>query len=164
MTPEVGVIVPALLGVGLLFALGTMARHVLHRMRVGRDFERRASLDGHSSAVLARQGPQAALANRTGLRPRWVYLMVGLGSLGLAVYVLIGAWANFLGSTPWSVNVAWWLVLLLLGAGAFAAVGVTCLVVSHRYHRPPSWARPLLRSTTLTRVDHVRRPLPPLCR
>lgn len=152
---DVAVIVPAIMGVGLLFSVGAVARDVVRRVHGHRLLERRATLDGRSTALVTTHGLPAALRDRSGLRPRRTYAVAGLFACGLAIYGAIGSVGNFVGLTPWSEGVAWVLALLLGVSTAFGVVGAAALLVAVRFERPPAWARRLLTWTPLTVVEHV---------
>ena len=156
MTPEPqsAVVVPAVLGVGLIFTLMTLAYDAVHRLLARRRFERRPEVEGQATGELVTGGWQAAADDQTGLRSRWTYLLVGSACLGMGIYLTIGAWANFFGATWWSENIAWIAVLIQVAALGFGAVGVYSLAIGLRYAHPPIWARPALARTALGRVPH----------
>lgn len=156
MTPEPqsAVVVPAILGVGLLFTLMTLAYDVVHRLLARRRFARRPEVEGHTAGELVIEGWKSAATDPTGLRSRPTYLLLGSACLGMGIYLTIGAWANFFGATWWSENIAWIAVLLQVAAFGFGAVGVYSLAIGLRYGRPPIWARPALARTALGRVPH----------
>jgi hypothetical protein len=152
--PESAVVVPAILGVGLIFTLLTLAYDAIQQLLARRRFERRPEVEGRASGELAIGGRQAAVADRTGLRSQRTYLVVGAICLGLGIYLTIGAWANYFGATPWSENVAWLALLIQVAACGFGAVGVYSLALGVRYGDPPIWARPALARTALGQVQH----------
>lgn len=150
--PDAAVIVPAVLGVGLLFSVGAMVLDVLSRVQGARSMHRRSELEGRATGLAARDGLQSALQDREGLRPRWVYVLAAVATLGIGVYVTIGSVGNFVGLTPWSEGVAWLLVVLVGFAAAFGTVGVASAQMAARYGAPPAWARRVCNRTPLTTV------------
>jgi hypothetical protein len=158
--PDVAVIVPAVLGVGLLFSLGALTRDIIHRFYGRRALDRRAIHDGHAVALVARQGDDAARTDHTGFRPRWVYGVVGLAGMAMSIYLLLGSWGNFHGLTQWAKDVAWVFALFVTASGFFAAIGVTSLSVFVRFRRPPAWTKPLVAHTPLSRYPGPRHQAP----
>ncbi len=153
--PQTAVLVPAILGVGLLFTLG---HNLVQGMRARNRSRRRAEIEGHTSAALVVGGWDSALAERTGMRSRWTYLILGTACMALAIYLAIGAWANFFGATWWSENIAWIAVLIQAASLAFGAAGVYLLTLGLYYRQPPAWARPFIARNLLGRHARISAP------
>ncbi|KGN40707.1 alkaline phosphatase D family protein [Knoellia aerolata] len=160
--PEAAVIVPAILGVGLVFSAGAVVHDTFSRVHGQRWLERIAALNGRATGVTALQGMEGAAQDRGGLRRRRTYAVWGASALGLAIYVAIGAVGNFVGLTPWSEGVAWVLALLLACSAGFGVVGVASLAVAVRFRRPPPWARRVVGLTPMTTVPRSPSPGPRL--
>lgn len=158
--PQQSVVVPIVLGAGLVFTLLMMLQDSLRRHLSQRNYGRRPGVYGTTAARAAQQGIAAAQGQPTGLRSRWLYLLVAVGSMTLGIYLTIGAWANFLGATWWSENIAWLAVVLQTFALLFIGLGAVLLVTAWRYGRPPSWLWPLLASTPLGKRPSGVRPPP----
>ncbi|MCF6734330.1 alkaline phosphatase D family protein [Blastococcus sp. KM273129] len=145
------IFVPAIIGAGILVSAFTLVRDALHgRNRRGRD--RRTSLQGLATAHGVRTGdpPEAALP--AGLRLRVHYLLLALSAGALAVYGARGATKNYTQAAGmFGAGVSWLYALLLLAAGAMAALAITSLVLLVRWPDVPGPVRPLLVSTPLGR-------------
>ena len=150
--PDTAVIVPAILGVGLIFSAGAVVHDAISRVRGRRWLERNATLAGRATGSATVEGMEAAVRDRSGLRRRSAYVCWGASALGLGVYVAIGAAGNFVGLTQWSEGVAWAFAVLLAFAAAFGVLGVASLAIAARFQRPPPWARRLANRTPLTTV------------
>lgn len=150
--PDVAVLVPAILGVGLIFSAGSVIHDAVARVHGRRWLERHATLEGRASGLAALEGLERAIRDQSSLRRRRAYAIWGVCALGLAAYVAIGSLGNFVGLTPWSEGVAWVFVTLLSFAAGFATIGVAILSIAARPERPPPWARRLANRTPLTYV------------
>jgi hypothetical protein len=146
---EVAIFVPAVLGAGVMFSLGLAARDLLRSLRGQRGPGRREIVEGRVAASLARPTTAEPMPVWLGFRPRWLYGPLGVAAVALAVYVTIGAWANFLGVTEWAEYVAWALAMMQVAAMAFSVTGVAALVLFVRWHHPPPWAWSVMLSTRL---------------
>lgn len=153
--PQTAVLVPALLGVGVLF---TVAHNAVQGARARRRHHRRAQIEGRASAALVVSGEREAAAEPSGLRSRFTYLLLGAACLGFGIYLAIGAWANFFGATWWSENIAWIAVLLQTMSLAFGITGVHLLAIGVRYRSPPVWTRPIIARSNIGRNPRDRRP------
>ncbi|HET6968494.1 MAG TPA: alkaline phosphatase D family protein [Ornithinibacter sp.] len=145
---RVGIFVPAVMSVGLLFWIVSESMEVL-RLRARDAGERRTQVAASAVAdqVLGRR--PAAVA---GLRPRGVYLMVSLMLLGGAVYVWIGSLYNFLHPGGYLYGVAW--VFALATGTVVVAVfyGAAALLAFSRWPTPPDWVRGMLLRSRLGAV------------
>ncbi len=148
---EVGVIVPAVLGVGLVFSLLTYLRDVAHRLRGRHVIARRTSLEGDATAGFVLDPDGDADLERRGLRHPAVYALAGVACLTMAGYVVVGAAGNYFGLTEWAMDVAWAWELFLLFSVAFATVGIASLAVAVGWRHPPAWARRVVIATPLAR-------------
>ena len=155
--PVVAVIVPTVLGLGILFSLATVARDAYRSLRGPGWMSRRAGLQGRAAArhAVGRPGghaPAGTDPDLVGRRSRGSYALWGTASCALATYLLLGSWGNYIGWTWFLESIAWiWLVFLAAVAG-FATVGVAALAVAVRWDDPPAWTAPLLARTPLGRI------------
>jgi hypothetical protein len=159
MRAEGAMFVPAVLGIGLLVSLGALMRDAVHRIRGRRWLDRRSSVEGHRSAMLALGGEAAARDDITGRRPRAVYAVAGAVSLALAGYLLVGSYGNYIGWTGWVHTIGWIWYGYLIAVAAFGASGWCLLAIAIRWDRPPPWAHPILARTPFGRLT-VDRPEP----
>lgn len=153
LDPQQSVFVPAVLSLGILISGLTLFRDVLHRLRGRRWLERQASAYGHKTALLVRSSELVARADRSARRSRAVYGAVGVVSLGLATYLLLGSYGNYIGWTGWVKTISWIWLGYLLCIAAFAGLGIACLVVAVRWTAPPTWTHPLLAHTPLSLAE-----------
>ena len=140
------IFVPALMGAGILVSVFTLARDAMHnRYRRGR--ARRVALEAHATAhhVLTGEPPGDAL--RVGIRPRASYLLSGLSTGALAVYVGIGATANYLRPGGYVSGIAWLWALSMATTAALAAVAVACGLATGQWPKLARWQLPLLART-----------------
>ena len=149
MNGEQAVLVPVVLGAGLLFSLATLARDLVHRLRGHRWLDRHRLIEGRTSAALVLGGTRSARTTRWGLRTRPTYAATAIVFLGLATYTVRGSWGNFVGWTWWAEGITWLFCLMLAFGSGFAIVGVTALVLLLRWPQPPTWTRPFLVRTPI---------------
>lgn len=145
------IFVPAIIGAGILVSAFTLVRDAVHgRDRRGRD--RRTALHALATAHGVRTGEASDAALRAGLRLRAHYLLLALSAGALAVYGARGATKNYTQAAGmFGAGVSWLYALLLLAAGALAAVAAVSLVVLARGPGVPGPVRTLLVSTPLGR-------------
>ena len=145
---RVGIFVPAVMSVGLLFWIVSETMEVL-RIRARDAGERRTHV---AASAVADQVLGRRPAVEAGLRPRGVYLMVSLMLLVGAVYVWIGSLYNFLHPGGYLYGIAW--VFALATGTAVVAVfyGVAALLAFARWPRPPAWVRGVLLRSRLGAV------------
>jgi hypothetical protein len=157
------VLVPVVLGAGLLFSLATLARDLVHRARGHRWLDRRRFIEGRATASLVRGGLREARRDQTGLRARWVYRLIAAAFGGFAVYVVRGSWGNFVGWTWWAEGISWLFCVMLAAGFAFGALGATALALALRWDQPPTWTRAVLVRTPMGAVPSpaARRSPPP---
>jgi len=152
---DLAVIVPTVLGLGLLFTLATLVRDAYHRARGPGWMSRRCGVDGRASALWAagRLGPAGSVGeDLEGRRGRSAYRAWGIALCALSGYLLLGSFGNFIGWTFWAENVSWlWLVFLAFTA-VFGFLGVAALTLAIRWDRAPDWVRPVLARTPLGRI------------
>lgn len=137
---RLGVFVPAVMSVGIVFWIVTEVRDLV-RARGRQSRSTRSDVAGLAVAgsVLDRQ-PRVA----PGLRPRAVYLLVGLALTGAAAYVAVGSTANFFRESGYVEGIAW-LLALSIGASFVALVyAYTSFATYLSWLRPPAWARGIL--------------------
>lgn len=150
-----GVIVPTVLGIGILISIAVVLRDVYERLRGPGWMSRRCGRQGCAAAELA-IGPAAAPAAedplRRGVRSRTWYLLVGVALLVVAVWVAAGSWGNYIGWRDWLESIAWLFLVFLAGAAVAGVVGVACLLVAFHAERPPAWVVVLLARTPLGRA------------
>jgi rifampicin phosphotransferase len=159
---ELGVIVPAVLGAGLLFSALTYARDLGHRLRGRHVLARREALAGNATAGLVVDPDGDPELERRDLRPRSAFVAVGLVDLALAGYLTVAATGNYRGLTHWAQDIAWLWGVFLGFALAFAILGVAALGTAVRWSHPPAWARRVIAASPLTRSPvRWHRPHPP---
>jgi membrane-associated phospholipid phosphatase len=143
------------MGAGILVSLFTLARDAVrgHRRRAG---SRRAVLAARAVADHVRTGRRPDAALLAGVRPRVSYVLTALTSGGLALYVGIGATANYANPDGFIHGIAWIWAVSLLAALLFGLTAAAAAVAFVAWPRVPRWERPLLLSTPLG-----QRPPPP---
>lgn len=156
---RVGIFVPAVMSVGLLFWIVSEALEVL-RIQAEDARERRTHV---AASAIADQVLERRPAVVAGLRPRGAYLMVSVMILVGVVYVWVGSLYNFLNPAGYLQGVAWVLALASGTAVVGTFYGVVALVAFARWPRPPSWVRGvLLRSrlgaVPMTEAERAGRP------
>jgi hypothetical protein len=156
---DVAVIVPTVLGLGLLFTLATLARDAYLRARGPGWMSRRCGIDGRASALWAAAGlgPAGSVGeDLEGRRSRRAYRAWGVALSALSGYLALGSFGNFIGWTFWAENVSWlWLVFLAFAA-FFGFLGVAALTLAAQWDHAPDWIRPVLARTPLGRVPDRR--------
>jgi hypothetical protein len=152
MAGDQAILVPVVLGAGLLFSLATLARDVVHRARGRRWLDRRRLIEGRASAALVLDGPGSARSVPAGIRRRGTYLVVAILCLGFSIYTVRGSWGNFVGWTWWAEGISWLFCVMLAAGAGFGAVALASLALAARPGRPPNWTRPLLARSPLGAV------------
>jgi hypothetical protein len=148
--PMLAVIVPTVLGIGLLLSLAVLARDAFERIRGPGWMSRRCGRQGVAAAATAMGvEPSRLPPSEAGLRSRTWYSTVGVALVVLAVYLTVGSWGNYAGWRDWLESIAWILSGFLAAAGAAGVLGVAALLVALRGVRHPAWVRPLLDRTPL---------------
>jgi membrane-associated phospholipid phosphatase len=137
---RLGIFVPAVMSVGLLFWIVSEATELV-RNRGERVREQRARIAG---AAVADEVVGHSSDEPRGLRQRPVYLMIGLTLVVTAAYVVIGSVANFVRPGGYVSDVAWLLALAAGVATVAVGYGATALVVFASWPTPPAWARGVL--------------------
>lgn len=127
------VFIPGALASGFLVSVGLLLGDALRKLRGDGAARRRVALAGAALAEEVRCGAGAGRRSSAGLRPRAVYGVVGLASMGLVAGVAPGAAGNFLAPGGYLSDISWIWAASTLGALAFAAVGVQTLRVA------PEW-------------------------
>jgi hypothetical protein len=152
MIPTLAVIVPTILGIGIVFTIATLIRDACLALRGPGWRSRRCGLQGRAVAIGAVGEPVSqapAEADLEGRRSRKTIALWGSGLVALGIYVALGSLGNYIGLTGWSENVAWLLVALLFTASAFGFVGLGALLVAIFWTSPPAWTAPILARTPL---------------
>ncbi|HSL59253.1 MAG TPA: alkaline phosphatase D family protein [Acidimicrobiales bacterium] len=144
------VFVPAVMGVGVLVSLGTLLRDAVHRHRA-RGGHRAVALTAAATARAAAGDDPAAVVVDQGLRGRTWYLAVGVAASAAAVYVAIGATANYIRPGGYVSDIAWLWATSLLAAAALAGSGVVCLALAATWPSPPTWSHGVLVATPIGR-------------
>ncbi|MBC6445889.1 alkaline phosphatase D family protein [Actinokineospora xionganensis] len=142
------IFVPAIMGAGVLVSLLTLLRDALHG-KGGRGRARRIELEARATARHTLTGDPAGDALTAGLRPRAAYLLAALSCGGFAVYVLIGATANYLRRGAYVADIAWLWALSLAVAAALGAVAAVCAVAYSRWPKAARWELTMLAHTPL---------------
>ena len=137
---RLGVFVPALMSVGLVFWIASEMAEIL-RSRAHESRHRKAQVAAAAVVddVLARPPEMAQ-----GLRPRPVYLLATTTLVGAAVYVAIGSTANFFKPGGYVAGIAWLLALASAVSALALVYAVTALTVYVTWPHPPAWARGIL--------------------
>jgi hypothetical protein len=140
------------MSVGLVFWIVTLTRD-LFRWQGARSRQRRARAAGRATAasVLGELGPTAP--PMAGLRLKVSYLLTGVVSGGLALYVLIGSTANYVRDGGYVGDIAWLMALSLVVAAVFGFVAGVSLTVFVAWPHPPAALHGILRATPLTTSD-----------
>ncbi|GGS28743.1 alkaline phosphatase D family protein [Actinokineospora fastidiosa] len=142
------IFVPAIMSAGILISLFTLVRDALHG-RNRRGHSRRAALEAHATAHHVLTGEPAHRALAAGLRPRAGYLLAALSSAGFAVYVAIGATANYFRPNGFVENIVWLWAASLGVSMALSVVAAVCAVAFLRWPKPARWQLPLLAHSPL---------------
>ncbi len=141
VSPRLYIFVPALMSVGFVFWLAALVRDQFRRRRA-RSLERRTRLAGASLALLTVGQDPVPDPPLVGHEKRPLATLATVGFIGLALYVLIGATANYLRPGGYSAEIAWILAISLILAAVFAAVGVFTGLVAYRWQSlEPRWQR-----------------------
>ncbi|WP_436498237.1 alkaline phosphatase D family protein [Actinokineospora sp. HUAS TT18] len=142
------IFVPAIMGAGILVSLLTLLRDALHG-KGGPGRARRIELEARATARHTLTGDPAGSALVAGLRPRVGYLLAALSCGGFAVYVVIGATANYLRRGGYVADIAWLWALSLSVAAALGGVAVVCAVAFARWPEAARWELPMLAHSPL---------------
>jgi hypothetical protein len=136
------IFVPALMSVGFVFWLTALTREQLRRRRAV-TLERRAAAAGETAAAILVGGrvEEAGLAGLDRSSDRRLSLLLSLPFVGLAIYVLVGAGANYLRPGGYVSEIAWLLALSVILGGLFAATGLVLMLVAARGPRVPAAVR-----------------------
>jgi hypothetical protein len=154
------VIVPAVMGVGLLLSLLTLARDHVGRLRGHQARARRVRTYAHAAAVAALEGTDAARRDVTPLRGRTHTAATAVLVLAFAVYLVPGATWNFFNPVNLMRGIAWLWALTLSVVVVTGAVGLTLAAAALRWSDLPAAARPLLLRTSLTAAPVDTPPAP----
>jgi membrane-associated phospholipid phosphatase len=130
------IFVPAVMGVGLVFWLVTELNELARaRSEESRDRRARVAALAIADSVLARP-PQTPPSAR-GLRPRPVYLMIGVTMVAGSIFVLAGSIANYTRQEGNVGDIAWIVALAAVVVAVAGLFGVTALAVFVRWPTPP---------------------------
>lgn len=157
---SVAVIVPAVMGVGLVLSLATLVRDAVGRMRGHAARTRRVVALAHAAAVSTVAGTEAARRDRSGLRGRRQTTGAALLVLAFAAYLTPGATWNFFNPVSRMRELAWLWALTLTVVVLAGAVGLVLAAAALRWHDLPAATRPVLLSTAVTAapVPSLERP------
>lgn len=145
---RVGIFVPAVMSVGLLFWVVSEAMEVLRlQAQDARERRTRVAASALADEVLDRRPAVVA-----GLRPRGVYRMLSLILLGGSVYVWVGSLYNFLNPLGYLRGVAWVLALATGTVVVGVFYGVAALLAFTGWPHPPAWVRGVLLRSRLGAV------------
>jgi membrane-associated phospholipid phosphatase len=147
---ETYVLVPAVMGVGMLLSLATLAREKASRMRGHAARQRHVRTRAHAAAVSAVGGTEKARRDIRGLRGRNAAAGIAVLLLGFAGYLLPGATWNYFNPVNQSRDLAWLWALSMLVVVVTTAVGAAVAVAAWRWHDLPAQVRPVLTATALT--------------
>lgn len=137
------------MSVGLVFWIVTLTRD-LFRWQGAQAEQRRARAAGRATAafVLGELGPPAPAM--PGLRLRVSYLLTGVVTATVSLYVLIGSTANYLREGGYVGDIAWLMALSLVVSAVFGVVAGISLTVFLAWPHPPASLHGILRATPLT--------------
>lgn len=121
------VFIPGALASGFLVSLGLLVGDAIRRIRGERGAARRVELTARALVAEVRDGSGAAGRVGRGLRPPWVYGLVGGASIAIAAAVVPGATWNFLNPGGYLSDISWIWAISLLGSLAFAWLGIQSL-------------------------------------
>ncbi len=145
---RMGVFVPAIMSVGLLFSLVTLARDAMVWTR-SKARRRRTAIE--AAAVLDRLlADQPRRPRSLGVLSRPSYLIAALVLAGGAAYIAIGSTANFLRDGGYVRDIGWLLALSLALAVALGFLAGVALAVFWSWPEPPPWTLGSLRLVPLT--------------
>jgi undecaprenyl-diphosphatase len=137
------VIVPAVMGVGLLLSLVTLVRDEAGRLRSHAARDRRVQAHAHAAALAALAGTDAARRDVTALRGRAPTAAAAGVLLVFALYLVPGATWNFFNPVNRMRDLAWlWGVSLSVVVVAGAA-GLVLAAAALHWDDLPAAARPL---------------------
>jgi membrane-associated phospholipid phosphatase len=153
LRPEVAVFVPAVMGAGLVYWLVVLVRESLDRhVERLRTHRRTGALAAATAAtVLGQSGAAGEL--RYGLPSRRTTAWAAAVLLGVAAYLVPGALLNYLRPGGYVAEIAWILVMAVLGVVVFGYAGTALAAAALRADSPPAWVRPLLLALPLLRSD-----------
>ncbi len=145
---RLGVFVPAIMSVGLLFSLLTILRD-LFRWAGGRARDRRTAIEAAAvtNMVLGHEQPQP---HELGMLSRRTYLLVSVVLAGAAAYIAIGSTANFLRDGGYVRDIAWLLAVSLALSALFGYLAGIATVVVRSWPSPPPWVWGPLRTAPLS--------------
>lgn len=154
------VIVPAVMGVGLLLSLATLVRDEVGRLRGHAARNRQVRALGHATAVAVLQGTDAARRDHTGLRGRTPTATTAAVALAFAVYLVPGATWNFFNPVNPMRDLGWLWAVSMSAVVVAAAVGLVLARAALRWSDLPAASRPVLLAQPLTAapVGGTRRP------
>lgn len=141
------VFVPAIMSVGLLFSIATLARDAMRRT-TGRSRERRIALET-ATTVNDIVGRAVQRPDELGLLSRWSYGV----SAGIAAALsggVVAAVVTHYASSTGGRDRGWLLALGLCVAVVVGKVAVACGAVAVRWPATPAWTMPYLRGLPLT--------------
>lgn len=148
-----GVIVPTVLGIGILISIAVVLRDVYERLRGPGWMSRRSGRQGRMTAILAVGDDADAGAGddhlRSGRHGTTWYLVAGVVLGVLAVWLAVGSWGNYIGWRDWLDSIAWIFLVFVAAAVASAVLAVACLLVVLRGGRHPMWVGVILDRTPL---------------
>ena len=149
---RLNIFVPALMSVGFVFWLGALVRDQLRRRRES-SLERRAAIAGaNAAAITVGRRPDEDLVETLSSNRR-SHVLIACSLVALAVYVMVGAIANYLRPGGYVSEIGWLLAISALLGISFAAGGaVLLLVVTQWPHLSPGLRR------LATRTPIVRPP------
>ena len=146
------VIVPAVMGAGLLLSLVTLARDELERWRGHAGYDRRIQLHARAAAVAATGGTAVARRDHEGLRGRRSAVAMAVVLLAFAGYLIPGATWNFFNPVEHFRQWAWLWAICMAVVVAALSLGIGFAVAARRWADLPAPVRPLLTATRLTAV------------
>ncbi len=142
------VFVPAIMSVGLVFSLASVAREAVRRR--GMDaLARRGAIGGHSIARMTLDGTRRP-GSVALLRKRSFYAWITVALTTLALYVAIGSLANYFRVGDYVAHLGWMLAISLLIPSGLLMGAVVAGTTWVRYPDPPLWTRTLLAATPLS--------------
>lgn len=154
---RLGVFVPAVMSVGMVFWLVTLARDAV-RWRVEELEVQRSVVAGRRTAAALRPGSTPVVPDRLGFRQRSSYLVTALFLFSVAAYVFVGSVANYIRDEGYVEGDAWLLAPAVLVSVVAAVVGTGALATWASWPSRWRWVEALFDATPLSRMPLDRLP------
>ncbi|MFQ5517972.1 MAG: hypothetical protein ACE5E8_10420 [Acidimicrobiia bacterium] len=149
---RLSVLVPGVLGAGLLMSVGIMIADVFRSIAGDTPGRRRRLLGAHATAEAVLTGSPGQGMDGAGLRSRRTYVIAALAGIGIGGYgVSFSFWNYVLKDHMWSA-IGWILALSATVGVALIWVGVAAGLVALRWPYVPAFSWPMVLRTPLGRA------------